>query len=96
MKDIRLEPKLIGSLNLTTEECSIYVYSREGTIPHFHIIPKSKIGESCICIYQPLYFNHDFKQMKLNSKQRKELNNWLKETTLINPKITNWELISAL
>ena len=111
MKDSREEPKLLGSVNLSTEEllyedcigrvnlpngvgeCKIYVYSGEGTIPHFHIIPKNDI-ECCICIYEPLYFNHGNKQGKLNSKQRKILNEWLKEANYANSKLTNWEGIA--
>lgn len=110
IKDSREEPKLIGELNLSTEEllyedcvgrinfsnnigeCKIYVYSNEGTIPHFHIISKNN-QESCICIYEPLYFNHGSKVMRLNSKQRKELDNWLNQLSDVNRSNTNWDII---
>lgn len=109
MKDSRDEPKLLGIIDLSTEEliiedcygrinfpngigeCKIYVYSNEGTIPHFHLI-KDKF-ESCICIYESLYFNHGLKQSRLNSKQRKILNNWLDLPSIPNPKISNWDML---
>ena len=111
MKDSREQPKLIDTINFTTDkvfledcvgrinfpinigQCNIYVYSNEGTIPHFHIIPKNGIGESCICIYEPLYFNHGGKQLRLNSKQRKILDDWLEQQSTIAPEVTNWRLI---
>ena len=85
----------VGRLNLpfNVGQCSIYVYSNEGTIPHFHIIPKNGIGESCICLYEPLYFNHGSKQLRLNSKQRKILDDWLEQQSIIAPEVTNWRLI---
>ena len=114
MKDSREQPKLIDTINFTTDklfledcagrinfpinigQCSIYVYSNEGTIPHFHIISKNGIGESCICIYEPFYFNHGSKQMQLNSKQRKLLDDWMYLKPSLFPEINNWELISRL
>ena len=114
MKDSREQPKLIDTINFTTdkvflEDCvgrinfpinvgqyNIYVCSYEGTIPHFHISPKNGIGESCICIYEPFYFNHGSKQMQLNSKQRKLLDDWMYLKPSLFPEINNWELISRL
>ena len=111
MKDSREEPKLLGELNLTTDEllnedcigrinfpntigqCSIYIYSNEGTIPHFHIIPKNNVGECCVCIFEPFYFNHGSKQLRLNSKQRKMLNNWMNERSYADSRLTNWDAI---
>ena len=85
----------VDRLNLpfNVGQCSIYVYPKEGTIPHFHIIPKNGIGESCICLYEPLYFNHGSKQLRLNSKQRKILDDWLEQQSTIAPEVTNWRLI---
>lgn len=113
MKDVRNEPKLIGIVDLSTEElmnedctgrinfsnkigeCKVYVYSNEGTIPHFHLIA-SDGQESCICIYESLYFNHGSKTMKLNSKQRKELDSWLSKPCQSNEKISNWKNINIV
>ena len=88
----------VGRLNLpfNVGQCSIYVYPKEGTIPHFHLVPKNGIGESCICIYEPFYFNHGSKQMQLISKQRKLLDDWMYLKPSLFPEINNWELISRL
>lgn len=112
MKDTKDKFKLIGIIDLSTEElinedctgrinfsnkigeCQVYVYSNEGIIPHFHLIAKDG-NESCICIYEPLYFNHGRKTMRLNSKQRKELDNWLNEPNIDNEAMSNWESINA-
>lgn len=112
MKDIRMNPKLLDTINFSTEEllnedcigrvnlpnnvgeCKIYIYSDEGNVPHFHIIPNNRKEECCICIYQPLYFNHGSKQMRLNSKQRKILNDWMNSPSKVAPEVTNWRLIS--
>ena len=54
MKDSREQPKLIDTINLNPKgimspiyigRSDIYVYSNEGTIPHFHIIPKNGKSE---------------------------------------------------
>ena len=84
------------NLPFNVGQCNIYVYSNEGTIPHFHIIPKNGIGESCICIYEPFYFNHCSKQMQLNSKQRKLLDDWMYLKPSLFPEINNWELIEII
>lgn len=84
----------IGLLSLKSlGECNIYVYANEGTIPHFHIISRSENFECCICIYEPLYFDHGYKAGKLNAKQRKQMNNWLKKKYNTLQKETNWEMI---
>lgn len=99
MKDVRDEPKLIGTINLDTEdfnsigECKVYVYSNERITPHFHIISNNG-DECCICIYKPLYFNHcDNKNIRLNVKQRKKLNEWLDIPCKAIEKLSNWECI---
>lgn len=113
MNDIRMNPKMIGVVNFSTEEllyedcvgrinlpnnigeCKIYVYSNEGKIPHFHIIPKKGGEECCVCIYQPYYFNHEIEQVQLNSKQRKILNEWLNQPSKLEPVISNWKIVSG-
>ena len=93
-----LNEDCVGRINFpnTIGQCGIYIYSNEGTIPHFHIIPKNNTGECCICIFEPFYFNHGSKQLRLNSKQRKILDNWMNERSKSFPEITNWILISRL
>lgn len=84
----------IGLLSLKSlGECNIYIYTNEGTIPHFHIISRSENFECCVCIYEPLYFDHGYKTGKLNAKQRKQMNNWLKKKYNTLQKETNWEMI---
>lgn len=102
MKDVRDEPKFIGTINLDTEdfnsigECKVYVYSNEKCTPHFHIITNTG-DESHICIYKPLYFNHyNGKNIRLNSKQRKKLNEWLDEPCWASEEISNWDCIDLV
>lgn len=75
--------------------CDIYIYGDEGAIPHFHIKSKNGIFECCVCIFEPLYFNHEYKTDTLNINQRKLLNEWLsRKHKMINA--TNWEAIRFL
>lgn len=77
-------------------ECVIDIYPNEDPIPHFHIYNKDKSFNTCIRIYENMYFSHGGKYTdKFNSKQCKQLNDYLKQ---INPKIslrptTIWESI---
>jgi hypothetical protein len=82
----------IGKINLKSQlgMCKIEVYSNEGPVPHFHIISKEKKWECCIEIYRPLYFNHGSKQGKLNNRQCKILDDWMKEKHFPYP-LTYWE-----
>jgi hypothetical protein len=84
----RFNPKSIG-------ECTIEVYSGEGSIPHFHIYSKDKKFSSCIRIYENFYFSHGGKYRDtFNSKQCRELNNYLKRDYPKGPvKMTVWEAI---
>lgn len=75
----------------------IQVFNNEGPIPHFHITNEAKNFRSCICIYEPLYFNHGSKISRLDSAQRKILDSWLRKSTVsiaAKGKLTNWEAIS--
>ena len=93
-----LNESKVGDIKLGKglDTCQIYVYSNEGTIPHFHLFNKNKTFECCICIYEPLYFNHGFKTGKLTNKQCEILNEWLdKPSYLMNDK-SNWQMIDAL
>lgn len=74
-----------GDINLANRIgfCSIEVWPNEGLIPHFHIIPKdpkvAKKWQCCICLYEPMYFNHGLKQGTLTDKQIRILDSWLRE-----------------
>lgn len=51
----------------------LYVYTGEGTIPHFHLFEKDHKFETCVCIDKPEYFHHGRKSGVLNSKQKELL-----------------------
>lgn len=83
----RFNPKSIG-------QCKINVYPNEGPIPHFHIFNKDKTFESCIRIYENMYFSHGGKYKDtLNPKQCRQLNEYLKSPSPRLEKITLWEEI---
>ena len=84
----RFNPNGIG-------ECVIEVYPREGPIPHFHICSKDKNFNSCIRIYENFYFSHGGKYKDIfNSKQCKQLNNYLMQDCTKEPKVMSvWESI---
>jgi hypothetical protein len=85
----RFNPSRIGL-------CKINVYSNEGQKPHFHLykLNGNDEFETCICIYSNNYFSHGGKYTsKLNSKQCKELNDWLKNPNKTYPNLSNWEAI---
>lgn len=75
-------------------DCKIYVYSNEGPIPHFHLISESNNFEACICIFEPIYFDHGSKTGTLNSNQRKLLNEWMSSViTDYGVNATNWQML---
>lgn len=55
----------------------VRVYSDEGPIPHFHIVNTQTGEEGCVRITEPKYFSHGTKEMKLTSKQKKKLIEYL-------------------
>jgi hypothetical protein len=78
-------------------ECKIEVYSGEGDIPHFHLFKEDNSFACCICIYSSHFFPHGGKyRSKLNSKQCKQLDDWLDSPTKIDNRITNWGLIKIM
>ena len=75
-------------------DCKIQVFNNEGIIPHFHITSKGENFECCVCIFEPLYFNHGRKNGKLDANQRKQLNKWLcSPSNAVVGNLTNWENI---
>ena len=98
--DVLTEDEIIskkGRYNPTgLGECKIEVYNGEGDMPHFHLFRIDKSFECCICIYSPHYFAHGGKYKdQLNSKQRKQLDDWLDSSTKTLPQINNWSLIKS-
>ena len=86
-----LEMAQIGTFNKYT----IIVWTNDsGNIPHFHIVDSSTRGEefhTCIKIEKPEYFHHSGKEGVLNSKQRKSLVDFLKNT--FDEDTSNWEYL---
>lgn len=84
----RFKPKSIG-------ECKVEVYSGEGQIPHFHIYNNDHSFDTCVCIHSANYFSHGNKYKdKFNSKQCKELDQWLRNQ--FNEINTIWEIIRGM
>ena len=92
-----LDEHKLGDTNLKYKlgTCGIYVYNKEGQIPHFHIKSKDKKWECCVEIYRPLYFNHGSKQGKLNNNQCELLDTWMNKKSTLLP-VANWDMIDAL
>lgn len=80
----------IKSKHLT---CKIFVYGNEGYIPHFHL-KKSDGTESCLCIFEAKYFNHENKHKILTDKELYTIDTFM--SFFISDgrsKISNWDKI---
>ena len=87
-----LEMATIGNMDNTL--CIIIRMNDAGNIPHFHIMDRSTLGSkfhTCIKIETPEYFHHTGKEDILNSKQRKSLVDFLKNT--FDEDTSNWEYL---
>lgn len=96
--DELLKEESVSEADLTgLGRIKITVYTNEAAgYPHFHIIRNDKEKLSCICIFKARYFVHDAYVLKLNSKQRKQLDKILRMPFKGNPNITNWERIAEV
>ena len=87
-----LEMAQIGNIN---KILVIYVRSNDpGNIPHFHIVDKSTLGNkfhTCIKIETSEYFHHTGKEDVLNSKQRKQLVDFLNNSNELG--VSNWKYL---
>lgn len=75
----------------------IWVYSKEGPIPHFHVIKGNQQFpnfETCIKIEKAEYFHHSGKEGILNSREKKRLVEFLQSN---HHKLngSNWEILVA-
>ena len=107
MKDLRehiesqLEPSMILEMaqigSFDNNKLTIYVYSREGGYkPHFHIENKDKSFVTCIDMTTNKYFHHGGKEGVLDTRQRKELDKFLRAKHHKGRGETNWtEIIKA-
>lgn len=86
-----LEMAQIGTFNKYT----IIVWTNDsGNIPHFHIVDSSTRGEefhTCIKIEKPEYFHHTGKEDVLNSKERKQLLDFLNYSNELG--VSNWRYL---
>ena len=90
--DMLLEMAQIGNINKTLV---IYVRSNDpGNIPHFHIVDKTTLGNkfhTCIKIETSEYFHHTGKEDVLNSKERKQLLDFLNYSNELG--VSNWRYL---
>lgn len=87
-----MEMANIGSID--NKLVAIIRMNDPGNIPHFHIVDKATLGRdfhTCIGIETPEYFHHEGKEDVLNSKQRKNLNDFLKNKNELG--VTNWKYL---
>ena len=87
-----MEMANIGSID--NKLIAIIRMNDPGNIPHFHIVDKATLGKgfhTCIKIETPEYFHHEGKEDVLNSKQRKNLNDFLKNKNELG--VTNWKYL---
>lgn len=75
----------------------IYIYSKEGTKPHFHFYRdidelKNNAG-GCIRLDVPEYFEHDSHTDKLKSTEKKYIIEWLKKKHYKYKKYSNFEVL---
>lgn len=72
----------------------------QGDTPHFHIWDRDSRGSAfhtCIKILSPEYLHHTGKENVLNTKQRKELCDFLKSPCTKNTRYkTNWEYLVSM
>jgi hypothetical protein len=90
--DMLLEMAQIGNINKTLV---IYVRSIDpGNIPHFHIVDKTTLGDkfhTCIKIETSEYFHNTGKVDVLNSKERKQLLDFLNNSNELG--VSNWKYL---
>lgn len=87
-----MEMANIGSID--NKLVAIIRMNDSGNIPHFHIVDKATLGRNfhtCIKIETPEYFHHEGKEDVLNSKQRKNINDFLKNKNELG--VTNWKYL---
>lgn len=86
--------KEMARIGYTDDGFEVYVNTDDGgNIPHFHYRVKgSWDNHTCIKLDKPEYFHHDGKESLLNSKQRKNLIQFLNRFDDEEGK-TNWQIL---
>lgn len=85
----------MARIGFTDDGFEVYVNTNDGgNKPHFHYRTKNDWKfHSCIRIDTLEYFEHEGKEGKLNSKQRKELVNFLNSISEDDESKTNWQVL---
>lgn len=76
--------------------CKLVIYTKEYTIPHFHIIGIDNHFEACVRIFENMYYSHNGKYTDiLTINQCKQLDEYLKtlDDTLFNVTVSYWRNI---
>lgn len=93
--DKNLELEEMARVGYLTPKLEIYVNTNDGgDIPHFHIRDVSSRGNefhTCIQIKENKYFHHTGKEDVLNSKERKQLNDFLQSNDKYGE--LNWKVL---
>lgn len=102
MNNLKKLEEMAVRVGITSKNYLVYVNTDDGgNIPHFHYVDEATRGKdskkgfhTCIKLEVPEYFNHEGKEDKLSSKQKKELNEFLRKP-FDRPKFqgTNWDYI---
>lgn len=82
-------------IGFTDDGFEVYINTDDGgDIPHFHYRTKGTWEfHSCIKIKSAEYFEHEGKESKLNSKQRRELVKFLNNIDKHDKTKTNWQTL---
>jgi len=80
------------------DDLELFIWTDDpGNIPHFHIRDISTKGQKfncCVRIDEPEYFKHTGKEDVLNSKQKKNLIQFLNSTSKLGTiEIKNWDKV---
>ncbi len=80
----------------SSESLELWVYGKEGSVPHFHFKNDAIKVEGCIKFLSPEYFPHANKTDTLSSRQRKALVEYLSQKSTDVPTLTNFQFMVIL
>ena len=83
----------VDNLHVSKILCHVNINPKEGYTPHFHIVADNGSFESCICIEEATYFNHEDHHEFLNNSDLKEIDTFMRKEckSSLNGATTNWE-----
>ena len=87
----------MARIGFTDDGFEVYINTDDGgNIPHFHYRTKGTWEfHSCIKLEKAEYFEHEGKEGRLNTKQRKQLVKFLKSSNKSSKFDSNWERLIA-